>query len=63
MTAARRCVVCEARSRSDQVADLRDEDAWPITSPSLIIHLTEGSGYTFCGKRCDVWERLARRTA
>jgi hypothetical protein len=55
----RRCKVCENRSMSDQVEGLRDGDAWPITSPSLIIHLTEGSGYTFCGKRCDVWERAA----
>lgn len=54
----RRCKVCETRSMSDQPMP---PDAWPITSPSLIIHLTEGSGYTFCGKSCALWERQSSR--
>jgi hypothetical protein len=32
------------------------DEAWEVTSPAGVVHLTEGSGYTFCGKNCAPWE-------
>lgn len=48
-----RCKVCEFRAMGDNLPD----EAWEVVSPTGIRHLTEGSGYTFCGRNCAPWEK------
>lgn len=40
----------------DAVADLPDGTFWPVDSPART-HLTNGSGWTLCGRDCAAWER------
>lgn len=42
------------------MGDRLPDEAWEVTSPSGLAHLTEGSGYTFCGKDCAPWERAGQ---
>lgn len=54
----RRCLTCETRAMGDDLP----RDAWEVIAPSGLRHLTEGSGYTFCGKNCAPWEHLPVNT-
>lgn len=53
-----RCRTCELRAMSDEVAELPDGALWEVESARLR-HLTDGSGWTICGKNCAEWERRA----